>query len=27
LRSWGWARNCPKHIEMIGISINCYCCI
>jgi hypothetical protein len=24
LRSWGWATNCPKHVELIGISINCY---
>ena len=21
------AKNCPKHVELIGISINCYCCI
>ena len=20
-------KNCPKHVELIGISINCYCCI
>ena len=20
-------KNCPKHVEVIGISINCYCCI
>ena len=27
LRNWGWAKNCPKHVELIGILINCYCCI
>ena len=26
-RSWGWAKNYPKHIELIWRSINCYCCI
>ena len=27
LRSWGWANNCPKHVELIWRSINFYCCI
>jgi hypothetical protein len=28
LRSWRWAKFCPKHVELIlKINKNCYCCI
>jgi hypothetical protein len=27
MRSWWWADNCPKHVELFLRSINCYCCI
>jgi hypothetical protein len=27
MRSWWWANNCPKHVELFWRSINCYCCI